>query len=85
MDRKYCIGCHDNYYNSPSTSGSSDGRCWSFKDAKTVWRISVGMWESPPYTDKKKIRVASCWHGIGSNRNIMVKPEAIGVDGYWKH
>lgn len=45
----------------------------------------VGMWENPPYLNKKKRRVASCWHGIGNQRNIAVKPEAIGIDGYWKH
>jgi hypothetical protein len=73
---KYCIGCHDNYYN-PG--------CWSKKTGKVVWRIRVGMWESPPYLHKKKIRVADCWHGSGNQRDIMVKPESIGADGYWKH
>lgn len=80
---KYCSGCHDNYYNSPSTSGSGD-YCWSRKSGKIVWRIMVGMWENPPYLNKKKRRMASCWHGIGNQRNIAVKPKAIGTDGYWK-
>ncbi len=73
---KYCIGCHDNYYN-PG--------CWSRKTRKIVWRIMIGMWESPPYLNKKKSRVASCWHGIGNQRNIAVNPKAIGMDGYWRH
>jgi len=83
MDIKYCSGCRDNFYNSNNGLGVKE--CWSFKSAKIVWRIPVGMWESPPYLHKKKKRVANCWHGEGNQRTIMVKPEAIGVDGYWKH
>ena len=82
---KHCRGCHDNYYNSASTSGSSDGMCWGRKTGKMVWRIPVGLWEPPPYKGKKKIRVPDCWHGIGNQRTIMVKAEALGADGYWKH
>lgn len=76
IQEKYCSGCYDNYYNP---------NCWSKKSGKVVWRIMIGMWEAPPYLHKKKVRVVSCWHGSGNNRNIAVKPEAIGIDGYWKH
>jgi len=76
ISQNYCVGCHDNFYN-PG--------CWSKKSGKIVWRIMIGMWEAPPYINKKKKRVASCWHGIGNQRDIAVKPEAIGSDGYWKH
>jgi hypothetical protein len=58
--------------------------CWSKKSAKIVWRISVGIDESPPYKNKKKIRVPNCWHGGGSNRILMVKSESITKDGFWK-
>lgn len=78
---KYCSGCYNNYYNG---GHSLDGICWSRKSGKIVWRIMIGMWESPPYLNKIKKRMASCWHGIGNQRNIAVKPEAIGIDGYWK-
>ena len=78
---KHCSGCYENFYNS---NHSLDGICWSRKSGKMVWRIPIGMWEAPPYKNKKKVRVPSCWHGQGSNRTIMVNPEAIGSDGYWK-
>jgi hypothetical protein len=84
IDIKHCRGCNDNYYNSPSTSGSSDGMCWMRKSGKMVWRIPVGMWEPPPYKNKKQVRVPSCWKGIGSQRTIMVSKDEIGSDGYWK-
>ena len=85
IDIKHCRGCHDNYYNSSTTSGGSDGMCWCRKTGKMVWRIRVGMWENPPYLNKKKERVPDCWHGIGNQRDIFVKPEAIDSNGYWKH
>ena len=84
IKKKCCIGCHDDYYNLSSTSGSSDGVCWSRKSGKMVWRIPIGVDEPPPYKNKKKIKVPICWHGGGSNRTIMVKPESITKDGYWK-
>lgn len=82
--QKHCSGCHDNYYNSKSTSGSSNGMCWSRKSGQLVSRIAIGVDEPPPYKNKKKIKVPDCWHGGGSNRTIMVKPESITKDGYWK-
>jgi len=48
-----------------------------------VWRIPIGVDEPPPYKNKKKIKVPDCWHGGGSNRTIMVKPESINSEGYW--
>lgn len=76
---EHCKGCHDNYYNH-----SESGGCWSRGRGKMVWRIPVGMWESPPYLNKKKVKVPDCWHGSGPHRTIYVKPEALTADGYWK-
>jgi len=77
IDQKYCRGCHDNYYNSQSTSGSSDGMCWCRSTGKIVWRIRVGMWEQPPYKNKKKERVADCGRkgakGIGSLYDLIIQ------------
>lgn len=82
IDLKYCSGCHDNYYNG---GHSLDGICWSRKTGKIVWRIMINMWEAPPYKNKKKRRVASCWHGSGNQRDIAVDPKALDLSGYWKH
>ncbi|MCK5016925.1 MAG: hypothetical protein KAS32_07615 [Candidatus Peribacteraceae bacterium] len=71
----HCSGCHDNYYNP---------NCWSRKSGNLVWRLPIGVDEVPPYKGKKKKRVPNCWHGGGSNRTTMVKPESINTDGYWK-
>lgn len=71
----HCSGCHNNYYNP---------NCWSRKSGKLVSRIAIGVDEPPPYRNKRKIKVPSCWHGGGSNRTIMVKAESITADGYWK-
>jgi hypothetical protein len=75
LDIKHCQGCHDNFYN-PG--------CWSRESAKLVSRIPIGVDEPPPYKNKKKQKVPCCWHGGGGNRTIMVKPESITKDGYWK-
>ena len=75
IDIKHCQGCHDNYYN-PG--------CWSRKSGTMVTRIAIGVDERPPYINKRKVKVPSCWHGGGSNRTNMVKPESITKDGYWK-
>jgi hypothetical protein len=82
IDRKDCAGCHDDYYNSSLTI--PDGMCWSRKSGKMVWRIQIGIDEPPPYINKKKKKVPSCWHGGGSNRTIMVNSKNLTIDGYWK-
>jgi hypothetical protein len=82
MKKRYCSGCRDNFYNGNNDIGVKE--CWNFKRAKIVWRIPIGHWENPPYKGKKRVRVASCWQGEGSNRTHYVKPEAINREGYWK-
>lgn len=61
IDRKWCSLCHDDYYNSSQTSGSSTGICWCRDDAKVVWRKEVSIDQRPPYTQKAR-RFPSCYH-----------------------
>ena len=82
MDRKYCSGCANNFYNGNNELGVKD--CWSFKSAKVVSRITVGHWENPPYKNKKKIRVADCFHERGSGRTHYIEPESLTSEGYWR-
>ena len=77
INRKHCSGCRDDFYN-------ARGGCWSLESAKLVTRIPVGMWESPPYKNKKKEKVPNCWHGEGPHRTIYVDPEVLDSNGYWK-
>lgn len=82
MDKKYCVGCGDNFYNGNNPLGVLE--CWMCKDAKLVSRIIIGHWESPPYKNKKKIKVPNCYHERGNNRTHYVKPESIDSRGYWR-
>ena len=82
MNKAFCNGCRNDFYNDKNPYGIKE--CWSLKTAKVVWRIPVGHWEDPPYLNKKKVQVANCWQGEGSNRTHYVEPERITPEGYWK-
>jgi len=74
IDLKYCVGCHDNFYN-PG--------CWSRKTGKMVKRIVIGVDQRPPYHQKPKL-MPSCWHGGGGNRVCAINPDSLTEEGYWK-
>ena len=83
MDRKYCMGCRNDFYNGKNEFGIKE--CWSLKEARLVSRIAVGHWEPPPYLHKKKVKVPNCWHDEGSNRIHYVDPKTdLDERGYWK-
>ncbi len=42
MEKKYCVGCDDNFYNGNNPLGVKE--CWSFKTAKVVKRLAIGWW-----------------------------------------
>lgn len=81
MDRKHCSGCRNNFYNGNNNLGVEE--CWSLKSARLSSRIPVGNWERPPYLNKKKVQVPSCYHEGGSNKTHYIKPECINSEGYW--
>lgn len=81
MNKKYCAGCRNDFYNGRNAIGVKE--CWSFKTAKVVWRICILNWEKPPYKNKKKVRVANCWHEVTGNSRHYVDPSRINSKGYW--
>jgi len=81
MKKSKCSGCRNNFYNGNNQYGVKE--CWLLKNAKVVWRIPVGHWESPPYK-KKAVRIPDCWRGEGSNRTHYIKKEALDKQWYWK-
>ena len=41
-DKKYCVGCREDYYNHDGNSNT--GECWSFDSAKLVTKYCIGWW-----------------------------------------
>jgi len=52
--RKYCEDCHDNFYHGFAVNG-----CWSFKDAKVVWKDIYYRLSAVKPT---KVRTLDCFH-----------------------
>lgn len=82
MNKQHCNGCRNNFYNNNNSLGIKE--CWNLKNAKLVTCIPIGHWESPPYLNKKKVRVPDCWEGIGQNRTHYINPKVLTPQGYWK-
>lgn len=80
MNKNYCQGCRDNFYN----NRQNGQRCFHFQGAKLIWRIAIGHWERPPYKNKQKVKIPNCWHGEGSNRIHYIDPKKLTKRGYWK-
>ena len=56
-DKTMCGGCYNDFYNHSQEYG-----CWSFKSAKIVTRIRVGLMEEPPYSKSRAKKYLSCYH-----------------------
>lgn len=54
---KHCIGCVENFYNGNNPYGVAE--CWNLRSAKLIWRKRVGVWQTPPWTQKAD-RFLSC-------------------------
>jgi hypothetical protein len=46
MDKKYCAGCNENFYNGNNDLGVHV--CWCLKTAKLIKRKRVGINDVPP-------------------------------------
>lgn len=64
MDRKYCIGCREDFYND---QGGMDGKgCWSGPTAEVVTRYKLGWWTAPTQPNAfTKVTTHSCHHAPG--------------------
>lgn len=78
MTKAHCEGCENNFYNGNNPYGVKE--CWSFKSAKLVERIRIGVWQNPPYS-KNTVLVPACKHEKGK---CLVKPDALDTEGFWK-
>lgn len=74
-----CRGCRDDFYNGHNELGVQ--RCWSLKSATVVERVAIYVDRCPPYKNMKAEKTLSCH---SRPRHVMVKPEAINAEGYWK-
>lgn len=81
LDRKYCSGCRNNFYNGNNPHGVTE--CWSRSTGKVVWRIRIGNFESPPYLNKKRFRAADCWHAESCGDHF-IDPTKLSAAGYWQ-
>jgi hypothetical protein len=76
MDRKYCSGCYNDFYN-------DRGGCWHLKDARLVQRIRIHRDAMPPYLAPvyKPEQTPQCWQG----QNVTAyNGDILRADGYWK-
>lgn len=62
-DKSMCQGCVNNFYNHSRRNG-----CWSFRKAKVVARMRVGIWQPPPY----KWHPEKCLTCFLPNHQIMI-------------
>lgn len=63
-DKKYCIGCEDNFYNGNNPYGVKE--CWSLKTAKVKTRFRLSI--HTPMNQKSgyvKRKTHSCFHEKG--------------------
>ena len=58
MKKSDCSGCYNDVYNH-GCGGAKE--CWSFKDAKIVWRKEIHVDQMPPFKQKAK-RLPSCYY-----------------------
>ena len=60
MDKKYCAGCEDDFYN----RFDPDKKCWNLTDAKLISRKRVHIDMVPPWNNKKE-KYPSCYKQKG--------------------
>lgn len=62
MNKSNCSGCEQNFYNGNNPYGVKE--CWSFKEAKVIFRKRVSISQVPPWKQKAQ-RLPSCYQQKG--------------------
>ena len=62
MDRKFCSGCVNNFYNGFNDLGVTT--CWSLKTAKRIKRKKVPLNQVPPWNQPAQM-LPSCYRQRG--------------------
>lgn len=64
VDKVYCVGCGDNFYNGSNDMGIKE--CWNFKSAKVVNRFRIGWWTPQDRKENfTKVTTFNCHKEIG--------------------
>lgn len=79
MDKKFCNGCEQNFYNGNNPYGVKE--CWSLKDATRARFKLIHVDQPPPYNHIKAEWLPTCY---SAKRFVKVKPEALTEAGFWK-
>jgi hypothetical protein len=61
---RYCVGCHDDFYNGEGFSG-----CWSLENMELIMKKEVPIDQVPPWTQKAQL-FPKCYH---KQRYVYVK------------
>lgn len=77
-DKEMCAGCYNNEYNY-GLGGAKE--CWSFKSAKVIDRIPIGVDQPPPYDKSTARKMLSCFN---RRRMAYPSPDDLTSTGYWK-
>ena len=63
IQKKHCSGCYNDFYNQNNMGlnmVNGQPRCWSFTEAKLVWKKEVHIDQIPPW-NQKAIRIPDCY------------------------
>lgn len=72
-DRKYCVGCRDDFYNGKNSVGVTE--CWLLKNAQVVTRYRIGWWTPPTSRDAfTKVETHDCHHAPGQYQDSAELP-----------
>lgn len=69
MNKEFCIGCIDDFYNGKNPLDIKE--CWHFGSAKRIKRRRVGIHERPPWRRTPEL-LPSCYREKGF---IFISPD----------